>query len=62
MPCRSRPPPAAQAKWVWVYAIFAGTVVCISVVRALLFFSVALRASTAIHDAMVERVGARIGE
>lgn len=46
----------AQAYWVWGFAIFAGSVTLVSVVRAVLFFTIALKASSAIHNSMVERV------
>ena len=43
-------------KWVWVYAIFAITILIISICRAQLFFWAALRASTALHDAAITRL------
>lgn len=43
-------------KWVWVYAIFAATVLIISILRAQLFFWASLRASTALHDAALNRL------
>ena len=43
-------------KWVWVYAIFAASVLIISILRAQLFFGASLRASTALHDAALTRL------
>ena len=45
-----------QSYWIWGYAIFAGCIVVIALVRSLMFFAASLHATTAIHDAMIERV------
>jgi ABC-type multidrug transport system fused ATPase/permease subunit len=45
-----------DVKWVWVYAIFAATVLIISILRAQLFFWASLRASTALHDAALNQL------
>jgi len=42
--------------WVWVYAIFAATILIISILRAQLFFWASLRATTAIHNAALTRL------
>ena len=47
----SKPPDEQkEAKWVWVYAIFATSVLFIAIARAQLFFWASLRASTALHN------------
>lgn len=45
-----------EAKWVWVYAIFAGSVLLIAIARAQLFFWASLRASTGLHNDAVARL------
>lgn len=48
--------PEKQAYWIWGYAIMVSCVLAISLVRAQLFFTSMLNATSAIHHAMAERV------
>ncbi|EFN52562.1 hypothetical protein CHLNCDRAFT_138549 [Chlorella variabilis] len=45
-----------EVYWVWGYAIMVGAILAISFSRSLLFFMASLRASTQLHDEMVQRV------
>ncbi len=55
---RRRPPNPfpSQAYYVWVYAIFAGVILLVSIGRSWLFFVVAVRASNKVHGMMAHRV------
>ena len=45
-----------KSYWIWVYAIFVGSILLISIVRAQVFFRSALRASSSLHKAAIERL------
>lgn len=45
-----------EAKWIWVYGILVAVIICIAFVRALLFFHFTFKASSAIHDGVVQHV------
>jgi ABC-type multidrug transport system fused ATPase/permease subunit len=45
-----------QAKWVWVYAIYAISILLVSIVRAQLFFRRCLAAATSLHDEAASRL------
>lgn len=42
--------------WIWVYSIFVGTIMAISIVRAQVFFRSSLRASNSIHRTTLNRI------
>lgn len=44
----------AEAYWIWVYAIFVGSILLISITRAQVFFRSSLRASSSLHKAAIE--------
>ena len=46
----------SRSYWIWVYAIFVGSILLISVVRAQVFFRSSLRASSSLHKAAIERL------
>lgn len=45
-----------ESYWIWVYAIFVGSILLISIIRAQVFFRSSLRASTSLHQAAIESV------
>lgn len=45
-----------QAKWVWVYAIYATCILAVSILRAQLFFRRCLVAATSLHDEAASRL------
>lgn len=44
----------AESYWIWVYSIFVGSVLLISIIRAQVFFRSSLRASSSLHKAAIE--------
>ena len=53
----SKPPSEQQnPKWIWIYSIFAGSVLLISIARAQLFFWASLRAATKLHNTALHRL------
>lgn len=49
-------PDQQQAKWLYVYALFAGCIVGIALIRSELFFLRNVAAATSIHNKMIKRV------
>ena len=45
-----------ESKWIWIYAIFVGALIIISVWRAQVFFHFSLVASTSLHEKSLSRV------
>lgn len=45
-----------EAKWIWVYGLLVAVITCIAFVRALLFFHFTFKASSAMHDGVVQHV------
>ena len=43
-----------EAKWVWVYGLLVAVITCIAFGRALLFFHFTFKASSAMHDSVVQ--------
>jgi ATP-binding cassette subfamily C (CFTR/MRP) protein 4 len=46
----------SKTYWIWVYAIFVGTILLVSLVRAQVFFMSSLRASSSLHKAAINRL------
>lgn len=45
-----------KSYWIWVYSIFVGTIIIISIFRSQLFFASCLKATNSIHRAALKRV------
>lgn len=45
-----------EAKWIWVYGLLVAVIIVIAFVRSLLFFNFTFKASSAMHDGVVEHV------
>ena len=43
-----------ESYWIWVYSIFVGSILLVSIVRAQVFFRSSLRASSSLHKAAIQ--------